>query len=597
MVSSTIRAIVSAGIDGLRPRPAATLPQFARPCSSNARRHARTDTGVTPCRAAIVVFATPSAASSSTRARSTSRCAAVCDRATFSKASRWPTDITSGAAAALTHQEYRETDYLIARHTTSLVEVTGSEGRGDLLVHGEEGPRFAGLAAWVRGHRRGMVGLGLLVIAGAALAAVWYVRSGPTLPALVAASQPRDPATNLAVGPWTAGADGRPTGPPQVTMDAQLTFRQVPAAGVEVLGMDGPGLRPPTSPIRRVLPAQPTATLQLRAVVDCAAVPLPVPPGSYRLRLRVVEGSRTAEGTVPADQLSQDWGRAVDVACGSWLARSALTVTAVSGAADPLLPQAAVTLTLANRADAPATVVEQEPYSGSVRSSSVPAGPLRLPPRGTSQVHVKVDLTRCDAVPTPADASPAGTAPLDTGVLGLAATLGAVPAAAPAQTWFDGLGPTGVLFTAAAGGDLLGLLQQACGDVTAVVPLIAPGGVRLDASTRVVTIRLLLDMAPGKVTDLHLESDPYTPDPAVFTPLWTRTASLVPDYSGQATVTLAYRAPAGSCGPTSGAWLPAVTAVAHVPGPAGMRTLKYSLAVDLWQNPQAIALLCPDQTP
>jgi len=133
--------------------------------------------------------------------------------------------------------------------------------------------------------------------------------------------------------------------------------------------------------------------------------------------------------------------------------------------------------------------------------------------------------------------------------------------------------------------------------VTAVVPLIASGGVRVNASTRVVTIRLLLDMAPGKVADLHLESDPYTPDPAVFAPLWTRSASLVPDYSGQAAVTLAYRAPAAGCGPTSGAWLPGITAVAHVPGPAGMRTLRYSLAVDLWEDPQAIALLCPDQTP
>lgn len=449
----------------------------------------------------------------------------------------------------------------------------------------------------MRGHPHPVVGLGLLVVAGAALAAVWYIRSGPTLPTLVSASQQRDPAMDLAVGPWTPGADGRPTGPPQVTMDAQLTFRQVPAVGVEVLGMDGPGLRPPTSSILRVRPDQPTVTLQLQAVVDCAAVPLPMPPGRYGLRLRVVQGSRTAVGTVPADQLSQDWGRAVDLACGSWLARSALTVTAVGGTADPLLPRATLTLTLANRADSPATVVEQEPYGSSVGSSSIPAGPLRLPPGDSRQVHVKVDLARCDAVPSPADASWAGTAPLDTGVLGLVATLGAVPPTASAQSWFDGLGPTGVLFTASAGGDLLGLLQQACGDVTTVVPLIAPGGVRVDASTRVMTIRLLIDMAPGKVTDLHLESEPYTPDPAAFTPLWTRTASLVPDYSGQAAVTLAYRAPAGSCAPTSGAWLPGVTAVAHVPGPAGLRTLKYSLAVDLWQDPQAIALLCPDRTP
>ncbi len=477
------------------------------------------------------------------------------------------------------------------------MEVTEPEGRADLLVHGEEGPRFAGLATWVRGHPRGMVGLGLLVVCGLVLAAVWYIRSGPTLPTLVAASPPRDPAADLAVGPWTPGPDGRPTGPPQVTMEAQLSFQHVPAVGVEVLGMDGTGLRGSASSIRWVRPDQSTVTVQLRAVVDCAVVPLPVRPGSYQLRLRVVDGSRAAEDAVPADRLGQEWGRAVDLACGSWLARSALTVTAVSGTADPLLPRANLTLSLTNRADSPATVVGLEPYASSISSSIIPAGPLRLPPRGSRQVHVEVDLARCDAVPSPADASPAGTAPLDTGVLGLAATLGAVPATPSAQPWFDGLGPTGVLFTTSAAGELLDLLQRACGDVTAVVPLIAPGGVRVDAATRVMTVRLLLDMAPGKVTDLRLVSDPYTPDPAVFTPLWTRTASLVPDYSGQAAVTLAYRAPAGSCGLTSGAWLPGVTAVANVPGPAGMRTLRYSLAVDLWEDPQAIALLCPDQTP
>jgi hypothetical protein len=51
----------------------------------NAARHARTVIADTSCRAAIVRLPTPSAASSSTRARTTSRCAAVWERETLSR--------------------------------------------------------------------------------------------------------------------------------------------------------------------------------------------------------------------------------------------------------------------------------------------------------------------------------------------------------------------------------------------------------------------------------------------------------------------------------------------------------------------------------
>lgn len=379
-------------------------------------------------------------------------------------------------------------------------------------------------------------------------------------------------------------------------MDAQVLFGHVSPTGLEVLGMDGPGLLRSSSSIRRVEPTQPRVALQLNASLDCSAVPLPVPPGSYRLRMRVVDGSRTTEGTLAAGQLGQDWASAVDQACGSWLARRDLLVTEVTGTTDPVRPRAFVTLAITNLAHSPATLVDDEPRPNIISVSRTPAGPLRLPPGGTTQVQTEVDLARCDAVPSPVDTSIPGATPIDTSVLGVAATFGTVPPAATTRPWFDGTGPTGVLFTQGAGDTLLALLQHACGDVNAVVPLIAPDGVHVDPDTKVVTVKLLLDMAPGKVTDLQLVSDPYLPDQASFTPLWERTSSLVPDGSGQASVTLAYRAPAGGCGELTGAWLPGVTAVAHVPGPGGVRTLSYSLAVDLWENPQAIGLLCPGGT-
>ena len=74
---------------GLRPRPLATAPNLARPCSANRFRHASTVDGETPTCAAMPVFARPCPASSSARARCTSRCRAVRDLLRLSKISRW----------------------------------------------------------------------------------------------------------------------------------------------------------------------------------------------------------------------------------------------------------------------------------------------------------------------------------------------------------------------------------------------------------------------------------------------------------------------------------------------------------------------------
>ena len=87
-VTRTISSTVSAGIDGLRPRPSRTSAKRASPSSANRDRHARTVTAVTPTAAAICTFGRPSAAISSACARRTSRNGAVPDRASTSNASR-----------------------------------------------------------------------------------------------------------------------------------------------------------------------------------------------------------------------------------------------------------------------------------------------------------------------------------------------------------------------------------------------------------------------------------------------------------------------------------------------------------------------------
>src|SRR6476619_4403754 len=118
VVNSTIRAIGSPGIEGLRPRPSRIFSSPANPPSTNRVRHARTVTGVTPTSSAITALATPSAASNNTLACTTSRCGADCARANLSNVSRSPSDNGNGAAGALMTPRYRTTHYLFTRHTT-----------------------------------------------------------------------------------------------------------------------------------------------------------------------------------------------------------------------------------------------------------------------------------------------------------------------------------------------------------------------------------------------------------------------------------------------------------------------------------------------
>jgi hypothetical protein len=78
-VKSTISATFSSLIDGLRPRPLATSPNPTSPSFSNWPRQASTVGRDTPTTSPIPEFDTPSPAKSNTRARCTTRCAALCD--------------------------------------------------------------------------------------------------------------------------------------------------------------------------------------------------------------------------------------------------------------------------------------------------------------------------------------------------------------------------------------------------------------------------------------------------------------------------------------------------------------------------------------
>jgi hypothetical protein len=87
-VAATIACTVSAGMDGLAPRPGRTRPNLVNPSSVNRRRQDRTVSADTANSAAIRALATPSAASTNALACSTSRRGAEDDRESVSNIAR-----------------------------------------------------------------------------------------------------------------------------------------------------------------------------------------------------------------------------------------------------------------------------------------------------------------------------------------------------------------------------------------------------------------------------------------------------------------------------------------------------------------------------
>ena len=146
-----------------------------RPSVANRSRQLLTVVGETPRSAPIRVFATPSAASSNARARCTSRCFAVCDRASFSSTSRWPS--ASGIAAVgerIPHPAPQTSP--ICEHITTSYATTGV------------GPGF-GSVAFGSGAAAG-ASLGASCAAADALARVWAPIAPPTPVSSAASAQP-----------------------------------------------------------------------------------------------------------------------------------------------------------------------------------------------------------------------------------------------------------------------------------------------------------------------------------------------------------------------------------------------------------------------
>jgi hypothetical protein len=466
----------------------------------------------------------------------------------------------------------------------------GGQGGAEVLSQGLERAPRPPRTGWSGPGRRGrQMVLAAVIVLLAAGAYVRYEVTGPRLPSV---------AVQISAGPktaWQPGVSGRPTGPVELEFDVR--FLPVRTKGVvTLLGMSGPGITDGRAAPLRLSATGPTVGT-LSTAIDCPKVHLPVQSHDYGLRLRVVDGSRRVEGTVPPGALAATWDSTIDMACGSWLARQSLTVLGATATVDPLKPSADLKLLVINGGDHKVNLGLTTGYSV-LDVSARTIGDLVVPARGRAEVPLHVDVTACDAIPTPPAVSGSGTVTNSADYLGLVALVGGRPtgpATLSPQPLPDGLAPTGIVMTDAAATAVAGALHEVCGNLNVFVTLIDPTGFAFDRKHGLLTVRIQIDGTPGKVSDLGLVSDGAPAgDATAFTPLWTSIAHLVPDRNGQVTTTLQYSAPAqqSPC-PSNGAYLPGFQIVAHVPVAGGVRTVEYGQFVDLTTVPEVMAQLCP----
>ena len=468
----------------------------------------------------------------------------------------------------------------------------GELGGAEVLSQGPERARRPRppRTGWSGPGRRGrQLVLATVFVLLAAGAYVRYEVTGPRLPSV---------AVQISAGPktaWQPGVSGRPNGPVQLEFDVR--FLPVRTKGVvTLLGMSGPGITEGRAAPLHLSATAPTVGT-ISTAIDCPRVHRPVQSHDYGLRLRVVDGSRRVEGTVPPGALSATWASTIDMACGSWLARQSLTVLGATATVDPLKPSADLKLLVVNGGDRTVDLGLTTGYSALDVSASA-TDQLVVPARGRAEVPLHVDVSACDQIPTSPAVSGSGTVPDSADYLGLVALAGSRPTGAATlnpQPLPDGLAPTGIVMTDTAATAVAGALHEVCGNLNEFVTLIDPSGFAFDRKHGLLTVRIQIDGTPGKVSDLRLVSDGAPAgDPMAFTPLWTSVAHLVPDKNGEVTTTLTYAAPAhqSPC-PSNGAYLPGFEVVASVPVPGGVRTVVYGQFIDLSTVPEVMAQLCP----
>jgi hypothetical protein len=402
--------------------------------------------------------------------------------------------------------------------------------------------------------------------------------------------------------PWRTGFNGRPAGPVVLSV-ATIVRRGRSGAPTSVVGISGPGVTKADNPVVELPVGKPVA-LALRAVINCASVPAVIPAGAYGLRVSAHSESGPKVAVLDVGTLGQSWATSIRVACASWLARRALTVTALTAQVDPTRPVLGVTMKVTNSGEREGTLSSVTPAGATVRVSG--PLPIRVPAHGSTTAKFDVLLDTCDTVEKPANAPGGLNEPPNLSTqIGLAGLVGSVAAAdllarvsaqPPPGADFDneGFGPTGIRITDSANHDLYVALKRACGGLRSMVSEIRPGSVRYDRASRVLTLPLLIDVAPGRVRSMRLRAiPPAAGDDAAYRPLWTATGDLVPDRAGQVRVTLRYLAPVFGACPREGGHLSGFLATLLVPVAGVQRTVRYRSVPSLAEDQEATPLLCP----
>jgi hypothetical protein len=466
------------------------------------------------------------------------------------------------------------------------------------------GPR---LWRWLRGHPLALVLIVVLVLAVAGVGVVIVTR--PVQPAAVTLVQGDNFDESSNEPRWLEQADGRPSGSVGLTIKAVLQ-RAEAGAGVDtdVVGITGPGV----SGIANAPTAVPRAgpvEVPLKVSLDCEHLPDALPANAYRLRIRARSADslrRPADRLVGLAELSQRWATAVEFTCAAWSARKDLTVTALTAKVDPSKPRIAMTFTVVNRGDRPASLEQAIPgYSIRIEGKL----PVRVPAHSTATAAVTVVLDTCDSVkPSEDGLYSLGRGPALTTAFNVAGRSGEIPAGggtfpgklSAQNPDLEAFGSTGVLIATDPARTLREALDRACASLRPMLVLLPPGGLRYDARTRVLTVPVrFLVGAAVPVRSVRLRSRPdgtatglAAPGSAAYTPLWKPTGALKPDDTGQLQVDLRYRAPKGRSCPERGGYLPDIVATLDVLVARHSREVSYSGTPNLFDDPKMLAVLC-----
>ena len=456
----------------------------------------------------------------------------------------------------------------------------------DLLESGNDRPTRWTAPRWssLSPRRRRVLGLVLVLAVLLAAGGMYLKRLPPQAPALAVSVDPGsaqlDPVAQLSEGP--------PGGSTHVELAVAVALADQSWAGpnrsVELLGLDGPGLRAtsllPSAP-RLGGPTPTVGALIIGADLDCTAVPLPTPVDGYRLRVLVRDGARQAPRLVPLGAAAPVWAERVQRACTWVRTQQQVSVTAVRASVDPLQPALDLAVTVRN--DGPLDAVAWTTGRNGWGDTVDPAVTFVTVASGQSTtVRTRLALSACLSWAQPTLPTSTQETPLP-----LVASVGRQTTGSPPNGWE----PPGVPLTRSAATELQAALSVACGGITTPVAVTVPGQSSYDPQTGTLTARLVVQLPAGRVQQARLVAPPDSASGSL-TPLFDSTAWQAPDAAGRLAVTVRFRAM--DTQPCLGAPFLVFYLDARVPEPTGDRQLRFAMSTEVAPPGTGAAFLCSD---